>query len=89
MWLLQVVAAQQAVAARAEAEAAQTALAVAEVRHEYDTRLAAAMRAMQDSHAERCSLLEQDMEQAVQVSGQSGSSLQARRNRAIGRLNRC
>lgn len=64
---LQVLAAQQAVAARGEAESAATALAVAQARREYESKLAAALRSMQDSHAERCDLLEQHWQQASQV----------------------
>src|SRR5689334_19918875 len=66
-FLMQVVAAQQALAARGDAEAAHTALAVAAVRHEYDIKLTAAMHAMQDSHQERCQVLEHRWQQTVQV----------------------
>ncbi|GAQ86334.1 hypothetical protein KFL_002830110 [Klebsormidium nitens] len=62
----QMLAAQQAVAARGEAEAAATALAVAQARSEYESKLAAALRSLQDSHAERCDLLEQHWQQASQ-----------------------
>ena len=69
--LRQVVEAQQTAAARGEAEAAHTALAVAEARREYETKLAAAMSSMQDSHAQRCDLLEQHWQQAAQVGQQT------------------